>query len=176
MVQNTLPFAYGKISYKQNTNVKYNAKGKRRNLKWFDNVPMFTEFKGYMRLRLRLGPVVASAFAFFFFFFHVFWDKFYYYDYCLCTVHEQQPQSLTCQTIFSQSVHTVHYSRTHKFHFSAIFLLKIGSTVLFTYLKIILRQYFSIFSCIQTNPHSLQFSSLQFLYIYNVLGLLENKR
>ena len=43
-------------------------KGKRWNLKWFDNVPMFTEFKGYMRLRLRLGPVVASAFAFFFFF------------------------------------------------------------------------------------------------------------
>ena len=151
MVQNTLPFAFGKISYKQNTNVKYNAKGKRRNLKWFDNVPMFTEFKGYMRLRLRLGPVVASAFAFFFFFFHVFWDKFYYYDYCLCTVHEQQPQSLTCQTIFSQSVHTVHYSRTHKFHFSAIFLLKIGSTVLFTYLKIILLQCFSIFSCIQTD-------------------------
>ena len=112
----------------------------------------------------------------FFFFFHVFWDKFYYYGYCLCTVHEQQPQSLTCQTIFSQSVHTVHYSRTHKFHFSAIFSLKIGFTVLFTYLKIILRQYFSIFSCIQTNPHSLQFSSLQFLYIYNVLGLLENKR
>ena len=43
-------------------------KGKRWNLKWFDNVSMFTEFKGYMRLRLRLGPMVVSAFAFFFFF------------------------------------------------------------------------------------------------------------
>ena len=92
------------------------------------------------------------------FFFHVFWDKFYYYGYCLCTVHEQQPQSLTCQTIFSQSVHTVHYSRTHKFYFSTIFSLKISPTVLFTYLKIILLQCFSIFSCIQTDPHSLHYS------------------
>ena len=40
----------------------------------------------------------------------------------------------------------MHYSRTHKFHFLATFLLKMGPTVLFTHLKIILLQYFSVFS------------------------------
>ena len=35
---------------------------------------------------------------------------------------------------------------THKFHFSATFSLKISPTVLFTHLKIILLQYFSVFS------------------------------
>ena len=81
-------------------------------------------------------------------FFHVFWDKFYCYGYCSCTVHKQQPQSLTCQTIFKQSVHTVHCSRTHEFHFLATFSLKMGLTVLFTYLKIILLQCFSVFNFI----------------------------
>ena len=103
----------------------------------------------------RLGPTDAFAFfSSFFFFFNMFWDKFYYYGYCSCTVHEQQPQSLTCQTIFSQSVHTVHCSRNHKFHFSATFSLKIGPTVLFIYLKIILLQCFSVFS------FSFQFSAV----------------
>ena len=37
-------------------------------------------------------------------------------------------------------------SWTHKFHFSATFSLKIGLTVLFTHLKIILLQYFSVYS------------------------------
>ena len=37
---------------------------------------------------------------------------------------------------------SVYYSRTHKFHFSVIFSLKIGFTILFTHLKIILLQYF----------------------------------
>ena len=49
-------------------------------------------------------------------------------------------------TIFSQSVHTVHCSWTYEFHFSVTFLLKIGPTVLFTHLKIILLQYFPVFS------------------------------
>ena len=40
----------------------------------------------------------------------------------------------------------MHYSWTHKFHFSATFSLKSGPTVLFTYLKIILLQYFLVFS------------------------------
>ena len=62
---------------------------------------------------------------------------------------------------FSQSMHIVYCLWTHKFHFSATFLLKMGLTVLFTYLKIILLQYFSVFSfnfqflvssCIQTDP------------------------
>ena len=53
----------------------------------------------------------------------------------------------------------MHCSRTHKFHFLSIFSLKIGPTVLFTHLKIILVQYFqfSVFifskiSSIQTDP------------------------
>ena len=48
---------------------------------------------------------------------------------------------------------TVH--RFHKLHFSITFSLKIGLTVLFTHLKIILLQcfQFSVFSCIQTDPY-----------------------
>ena len=50
--------------------------------------------------------------------------------------------------------------RTHKFYFSIIFSLKIGPTILFTYLKIILLQcfQFSVFnkiSCIQTDLRKL---------------------
>ena len=37
---------------------------------------------------------------------------------------------------------SVHCSRFHKFHFSAIFSLKMSPTILFTHLKIILLQYF----------------------------------
>ena len=55
---------------------------------------------------------------------------------------------------FSESVHTVYYLWTHKFHFSTIFSLKIGPTILFTHLKIILLQYFSVFS------FSFQFSAV----------------
>ena len=56
----------------------------------------------------------------------------------------------------------VHCSRTYKLHFLSTFSLKIGPTVLFTHLKIILLQYFqfSIFnfskiSSIQTDPKNL---------------------
>ena len=66
--------------------------------------------------------------------------------YCSCTVHEQQLQSLTFLTLFNQLVHTMHCSQTHKFHFSVTFLLKMDPTVLFIHLKIILQQYFSVFS------------------------------
>ena len=110
---------------------------------------IFLQYLGYVwvrRLCLRLR-----------FFFHAFWDKFCCYSYCSCTVHKQQPQSLTCQTIFSQSVHIVYYSRIHKFHFSATFSLKIGPTVLFIHLKIILLQCFSVFNYIQTNPWYIAF-------------------
>ena len=54
---------------------------------------------------------------------------------------------------------SMHCSRTHKFHFLSIFLLKMGPTVLLTHLKIILLQcfQFSVFSfskisSIQTHP------------------------
>ena len=59
---------------------------------------------------------------------------------------------------FSQSMHIVHYLWTHKFYFSVIFSLKMCSMILFTHLKIILLQHFSIFNfqflifnCIQTD-------------------------
>ena len=79
--------------------------------------------------------------VFFFFFFSRVCET---CGYCSCIVHEQQLQSLTFLTFFSQSVHTVHCLWTHKFHFSAIFSLKMDPTVLFTHLKIILLQYFSV--------------------------------
>ena len=69
------------------------------------------------RLHLRL------CFSFFFSFFSCVCEN---CDYCSCTVHEQQPQSLTFLTFFNQSVHTMHCSWTHKFHFSATFSLKMG--------------------------------------------------
>ena len=113
------------------------------NNKFNPNRPQVSVWVRLMHLRLRFSIL---------FFFHTFWGKFYCYGYCSYTVHEQQPQSLTCQTIFSQSVHTVHCLRTHKFYFSTIFSLKIDPTVLFTYLKTILLQCFSVFNCIQTDP------------------------
>ena len=48
--------------------------------------------------------------------------------------------------LFLWTVHGVQCSWTHKFHFSVIFSLKMGPTVLFTHLKIILLHYFSVFS------------------------------
>ena len=48
--------------------------------------------------------------------------------------------------LFSHFQHKFHCSWTHKFHFLAIFSLKMGPTLLFTHLKIILLQYFSVFS------------------------------
>ena len=54
---------------------------------------------------------------------------------------------------------SVHCLRTHKFHFLSIFSLKMGPTVLFTYLKIILLQCFQFLvfnfrkiNSIQINP------------------------
>ena len=84
---------------------------------------------------LRVGLDCAFAFdvcVFFFFFARV----------CetAATVHvlfnEQQLQSLIFLFFFSQSVHIMHCSWTHKFHFSATFSLKMGPTVLFTHLKL----------------------------------------
>ena len=49
-------------------------------------------------------------------------------------------------TNFQPYVGPMHYSRTHKFHFSTTFSLKMGLTILFTHLKIILLPCFSIFS------------------------------
>ena len=56
--------------------------------------------------------------------------------------------------LFLWTMHGVHCSQTHKFHFSAIFSLKMDFAVLFTHLKIILLQYFSVFS-FQLYPNEL---------------------
>ena len=50
-----------------------------------------------------------------------------------------QPQLLTNSPVNSARMYC---SRTHKFHFLATFSLKMGPTILFTYLKIILLQRF----------------------------------
>ena len=56
---------------------------------------------------------------------------------------------------FQSHVDPVYCLGTYKFYFSATFSLKISPTVLFTHLKIILLQYFSVFNCIQTDPISI---------------------
>ena len=83
---------------------------------------------------------------------------------------------------------SVHYSRTHKFHFLSNFSLKMGLTVLFTHLKIILLQcfQFSVFSfskisSIQTDPESISwnftrdhmqsFRNFEFLFLKNYKAL-----
>ena len=69
---------------------------------------------------------------FFFFCFHAFLEECGY-----CSMNS----SHKCW-LFSVNSASVHCSRTHKFHFLSIFSLKIGPTVLFTHLKIILLQWF----------------------------------
>ena len=91
-----------------------------------------------------LGWRLAFVLLFFFFFGHAFvWLRLLF--------NEQFSHKVWLFYFFNQSVHIVHYLWTHKFHFSVTFLLKIGFTVLFTHLKIILLQYFSVFNCIQTD-------------------------
>ena len=70
------------------------------------------------------------------------------------------PQLLTLSTVNSAYVYC---SWFHKLHFLAIFLLKMGSTTLFTHLKIILLQCFQFqfsisakISSIQTDPEHYQ--------------------
>ena len=100
-------------------------------------------------LRLRLGTTFASAFTFSFFFFHAF-ERLSVTVHALCMNSSRK----VFLTFFSQSVHTMYCLWTHKFHFSATFSLKMVPTVLFTHLKIILLQYFSVFS------FSFQFSAI----------------
>ena len=87
--------------------------------------------------------VCVCVYVFLFFFFSRVCET---CGYCLCTVYEQQLQSLTFLSFFSQSMHTMHCLWIYKFHFLVTFSLKMGPTVLFTHLKIILLQYFSVFS------------------------------
>ena len=117
----------------------------------------------FTNLILRVGLDCAFAFdvcVFFFFFCTRLWVC----DYCSCTIQWTVAANFDFSNFFSQSVHIVHCSWTHKFHFLATFSLKMGPTVLFTYLKIILLQYFLVFS------FSFQFSAV-FKWTLNLLQL-----
>ena len=61
--------------------------------------------------------------------------------------------SWLCQlwTVHSYTVH-----KSHKFHFSVTFSLKMGPTILFTHLKIILLQYFQFQFSISVTINSIQ--------------------
>ena len=116
-------------------------------------------------LRLRL--------VFFFFCFHAFWRN-------AATVHWTAAANVDFSTMNSAFVHC---SRSHKFYFSAIFSLKMDSTVLFTHLKIILLQYFqflifsfSKISSIQTDPQSLIQSMRLYILAFGHWPRLKTKR
>ena len=88
--------------------------------------------------------IVASAFlscGFLFFFFLV------------------QPTLVDFSTMNSAFVH---YLRTHKFHFSATFSLKIGPTALFTHLKIILLQCFQFQFSVSAKISSIQMDAMYY--------------
>ena len=100
----------------------------------------------------------CSSFFFFFFFFSRVLEK---RGYCSYTVHWTVTTNVDFSAVNSASVYCL---CSHKFHFSTIFSLKIGPTVLFTHLKIILLQYFqfSVFnfskiSFIQTDAKSTKY-------------------
>ena len=78
------------------------------------------------------------------FFFHAFWSN-------AVTVHWTVTANVDFSVVNSTSVYCLW---THKFHFSVTFSLKMGPTALFTHLKIILLQCFSVFS------FSFQFSAV----------------
>ena len=104
----------------------------------------------YSRL---LRCVSLSTFSPFFFFVHAFSPhKRLLFIYCTWTV------TTTFDQFYMNSAF-VHCLQTNKFHFLSIFSLKMGPTILFTHLKIILLQcfQFSVFnfnkiSSIQTHP------------------------
>ena len=89
-------------------------------------------------VRLSCVAFLVPAFWFLFFFnffflcFHVFFE---FCDYCSLN------NSRKCWLSAVNSAY-VYCLRTHKFHFLSIFSLKMGLTVLFTHLKIILLQCF----------------------------------
>ena len=82
---------------------------------------------------------LAFFFSHFFFFWHAFVRL-------AATVHALCMNSSRKIWLFLPFSAGVHFSWTHKFHFSATFSLKMGPTVLFRHLKIFLLQYFSIFN------------------------------
>ena len=95
---------------------------------------------GWRRLSVCLDPRFPPTFAFcvfffFFFFFHAFWQN-------AVTVHYCSMNSNRKCWLFCRKQCIMYCSWTHKFYFLATFSLKMGPTVLFTHLKIILLQWF----------------------------------
>ena len=82
------------------------------------------------RLRVRLGSVFCASQ-------HVYVSPFFFFFFLV--------EKFDFSTNFQPHVSPVHCSWTHKFHFSATFSLKMSPTILFTHLKIILLQCFSVF-------------------------------
>ena len=93
--------------------------------------------------------------------------------------------------LFPPFQHKFYCSWTHKFHFSATFSLKMGPTVLFTHLKIILLQCFSVSVSVfsfqlylngplvhlklsQNSKFTTQHSSLKFIAHITKLYLIKN--
>ena len=105
--------------------------------------PTTFHWKSYMENSLFgcvwVGLKLKSAFAFqiFFLFFHTFKVNF-----CYCSF----TWTVIAKFNFFTFQHKFYCLRIHRFHFSTTFSLKMGPTILFTYLKIILLQYFSVFS------------------------------
>ena len=75
-------------------------------------------------------------------------------DHCLSVSMDVAENWKLCVSVGFFFVGPMHYSRDPQIQISANFSLKLGPTALFTYLKIILLQYFqfSVISSIQTNP------------------------
>ena len=95
---------------------------------------------GYVRIGLKNPASVSNVFLLLFFFFLARVCE----TCCYCL--NSSSKVWLFLTLFNQLVHSVHCLWTHKFHFSITFSLKMGLTILFIYLKIILLQYFSIFN------------------------------
>ena len=111
---------------------------------------------------LRFSVCTFCIFFLFYFilFYFILWvfTRFRECGYYSCTVSWTIVAKVDFSTMNSAPVYCL---RTHKFHFSTTFSLKMSPTVLFTYLKIILLQcfQFSVFSfskinSIQTDPKS----------------------
>ena len=127
-----------------------------------NSVPVWIRQIRYLRF-----PLLHFPFSLFFFFCTRNWRQRLLFMYYAWTVAE----NFDFSAIFSTSVSPCTVHRTHKFHFSATFSSKMGPTVLFTYFKIILLQYFqfSVFSfskisSIQTDPLLLTLLMLKMLW------------
>ena len=106
------------------------------------NTPLRSNQKSTTDTKCKFGSTFTFAFCVLLFFFFPFLHAFQ-------TLRGQATTVEYCSVLFGPVFFTflsisgsVHCSWTHKFHFLSIFSLKIGPTVLFTHLKIILLQCF----------------------------------